>query len=91
MSELQLPEDEAFVLCHWEMQAVAEGMLISEDAASDLLIRAEEQGRIEIVGTSKFAGVRCDGLWLVVVGRQRITDATHEWQTLRAMEAQLRE
>jgi hypothetical protein len=89
MSELQLPEDEAFVLCHWAMQAVAEGMLISEDAAMDLLIRAQEQGRLEILGTSRFAGVQCDGKWLIIAGRDRITEATHEWQTLRAMEAQL--
>jgi hypothetical protein len=82
----QLPEDEQFVLCHWAVQAVAEAMLIDYDAAFDLLSGAQEAGRLSICGTSMFAGVMVDGKWVVVEGRERITAATHEWQTLRALE-----
>lgn len=89
MSDLQLSEDEQYVLCHWASQAVAEGMLISEDAAVDLLAAACDAGRLSILGNSYFAGVQCDGKWLVVEGRARLTAVTREWQTLRAMEAEL--
>jgi hypothetical protein len=85
----RLTPDEQFVLCWWSVQALAEELKISEDAAEALLEAAYHEGRIQILGTSMFAGVQCDGRWVVVEGRTRITEATHEWQTLRAMKHQL--
>jgi hypothetical protein len=35
------------------------------------------------------AYVQCDGRWVVVEGRARLTLATREWQTLRHMQRQL--
>jgi hypothetical protein len=87
----RLTDDEQYVLCWWSVQALAEAMLISEDAAQDLLEAAHAKGRVQILGTDRFAGIQVDGQWIVVEGRDRITAATHEWQTLRAMERQLAE
>jgi hypothetical protein len=85
----RLTDDEQFVLCWWSVQALAEALLIAEDAAKDLLEGAYDQGRVQILGNSYFAGVQVDGRWIVVEGRTRITQATHEWQTLRALERDL--
>jgi len=41
--------------------------------------------------TATSPGVACDGRWILVEGRARITQATREWQTLRAMKHQLAE
>jgi hypothetical protein len=87
----RLTEDEQFVLCHWAVQAVAEGMLITEDQATDLLKHANDAGRLAILGNRHFAGVQCDGQWLVVEGRARLTAATHEWQTLRELEREFQQ
>jgi hypothetical protein len=84
-----LTADEQFVLCWWSVQALAEELLIAEDAAKDLLEAAYEQGRVEIRGNDHFAGVQCDGRWIVLEGRARITQATREWLTLRDLERQL--
>ena len=86
-----LPADEQFVLCWWSVQALAEELLISTDAAADLLEAAYAKGRVQILGNDYFAGVQCDGKWILVEGRARITQATREWQTLRAMKRQLAE
>jgi hypothetical protein len=72
----RLTVDEQFVLCTWSVQALAEELAISEEAATDLLEAAYAQGRIQILGNSYFAGVQCDGRWVVVEGRARITQAT---------------
>jgi hypothetical protein len=85
----RLPVDEQVVLATWSVDAVADELQISFDAAKDLLESAYHQGRIQILGNSHFAGVACDGRWLVVEGRANLTRATREWQTLRAMERQL--
>jgi hypothetical protein len=85
----QLPVDEQFVLCTWSVDALADELNISFEAATDLLEAAYAQGRIQILGNSFFAGVQCDGRWLVVEGRANLTRATREWQTLRALERQL--
>jgi hypothetical protein len=85
----QLPEDEQFVLSHWAVQAVAAGMFIDDDQATELLRNAHEAGRLEIAGNNHFAGVQVDGQWIVVEGRARLTEATNEWQTLKAMEQDL--
>ena len=61
-----------------------------EDAAEELL-EAYVKGRVQILGNDYFAGVQCDGKWILVEGRARITQATREWQTLRAMKHQLAE
>jgi hypothetical protein len=87
----RLPPDEQYVLCHWSVEALADELAIAFDAAADLLEAAYAQGRIEIVGNGYFAGVQCDGRWVVVEGRANLTRATREWQTLRAMEHQLEE
>jgi hypothetical protein len=84
----RLPDDELFVLCTWAVQAVAADLGISEDDAYALLGAAEAQGRIQVLGNSYFTGVQVDGRWVVVEGRARLTLATREWQTLRAMERQ---
>jgi hypothetical protein len=84
----KLPVDELYVLCHWSVQALAADLAIAEDAAADLLEAAYDQGRVQILGTSMFAGVQCDGRWVVVEGRARLREATREWQALRAMERQ---
>jgi hypothetical protein len=86
-----LTADEQFVLCWWSVQALAEELLISADAAEELLEAAYAKGRVQILGNDYFAGVQCDGAWIVVEGRARITQVTHEWQTLRALERQLAE
>jgi hypothetical protein len=85
----QLTGDEQYVLCWWSVQAVADELAISTDAATDLLEAAYAKGRIQILGNDMFAGVQCDGRWLVVEGRANLTRATQEWQTLRALERQL--
>ena len=85
----RLTVDEQFVLCTWSVQAVAEDLKISEEAATDLMEAAYHQGRIQILGNGMFAGVQVDGRWVVVEGRANLTRATQEWQTLRAMERQL--
>jgi len=84
----RLPADEQYVLCHWSVEALADELKISYDAAADLMEAAYAQGRIEIVGNGYFAGVQCDGRWVVVEGRANLTAATREWQTLRALERQ---
>ena len=84
----KLTSDEQFVLCQWSVDALADDLKIPVDAAASLLEAAWDQGRIEIMGNSMFAGVVCDGRWVIVEGRQRITAATREWQALRAMERQ---
>jgi hypothetical protein len=89
--DLQLPEDEQYVLCHWAVQAVAADLGIDEDQALALMGSAQGQGRVQILGNGYFAGVQCDGRWLVVEGRARLTLATREWQTLRAMEREFEE
>jgi hypothetical protein len=86
-----LTGDEQFVLCWWSVQALAEELLISTDAATELLEAAYAKGRVQILGNDYFAGVQCDGKWILVEGRARITQATREWQTLRAMKHQLAE
>jgi hypothetical protein len=91
MSEDHLPVDEQFVLATWSVRALAEELFISEEAATDLLEAAYSQGRVQILGTSMFAGVICDGRWLVVEGRDNLTRATREWQALQAMERQFHE
>jgi hypothetical protein len=83
-----LPVDEQFVLAHWSVEALADELKISFDAAKDLMEAAYEQGRIQILGNGYFAGVQCDGRWLVVEGRANLTRATSEWQALRFMERQ---
>jgi DNA-binding transcriptional regulator LsrR (DeoR family) len=87
----RLPVDEQYVLAHWSVEALAEELKISEEAATDLLEAAYAQGRVQILGNDYFAGVQCDGRWVVVEGRANLTAATREWQTLRAMERQLEE
>jgi hypothetical protein len=87
----RLPVDEQFVLCTWSVDALADELKISFEAATDLLEAAYHQGRIQILGNSYFAGVQCDGRWLVVEGRANLTRATQEWQTLRAMEREFEE
>jgi hypothetical protein len=82
----KLPPDEQDVLCHWAVTAVAESMLITRDQALDLLVNAHEAGRLDIAGNRHFVGVQVDGKWIVVVGRGRLTEATHEWVTLRDLE-----
>jgi hypothetical protein len=84
-----LPSDELFVLCTWAVQALAAELAIDEGDAYALLARAEAQGRIQVLGNSYFTGVQCDGKWVVVEGRARLTLATREWQTLRHMQRQL--
>jgi len=86
-----LPSDEVVVLGTWACQALADELVISEEEAKDLLAAAYAQGRVQVLGTSMFAGVQCDGRWVVVEGRANLTAATREWQTLRAMERQLEE
>ena len=87
----RLPDDELLVLCTWAVQAVAADLGIDEDDAYGLLGAAEAQGRIQVLGNSYFAAVQCDGRWVVVEGRARLTLATREWQTLRHMQRQLDE
>jgi lipid-binding SYLF domain-containing protein len=84
----RLPVDEQYVLCVWSVDAVAGKLACSFDDAADLLEAAYAQGRIQIMGNGMFAGVACDGRWLVVEGRANLTRATREWQALRAMERQ---
>jgi hypothetical protein len=86
-----LPPDEQVVLCTWSVDALADGLAISFDDAYDLMEAAYHQGRIQILGNDMFAGVQCDGRWLVVEGRANLTRATQEWVTLREMEEQLRQ
>jgi hypothetical protein len=85
----RLPDDELFVLCTWAVQAVAAELRISEDDAYEAMAAAEAQGRVQVLGTSMFAGVQVDDRWVVVEGRARITQATHEWVTLRNLEHDL--
>jgi hypothetical protein len=83
-----LPIDELYVICQWSVQALADELLISEEAAKDLLEAAYNQRRVQVLGTSMFAGVMVDDRWIVVESRERIREATREWQALRAMERQ---
>jgi hypothetical protein len=83
-----LPSDEVVVLGTWACQALAAELAISEEEAKDLLAAAYDQGRVQVLGNSYFAGVQCDGRWVVVEGRARITAATREWQTLRHLQCQ---
>jgi hypothetical protein len=87
----RLPADEQYVLCHWSVEALADELKISFEAAADLMEAANAQGRIEIIGNGYFAGVTCDGRWVVVEGRANLTRATREWQTLRVLERQFEE
>jgi hypothetical protein len=84
----RLPVDEQYVLCQWSVQAVAADLGIGEADAADLLEAAYTQGRVQILGTSMFAGVQVDGQLVVIEGRSRLTQATSEWQALRALERQ---
>jgi hypothetical protein len=84
----RLPDDELFVLCTWAVQAVAADLGTDEDDAYALLGAAEAQGRIQVLGTSMFAGIQVDGRWVVVEGRANLTAATREWQMLRHMQRQ---
>jgi hypothetical protein len=84
----RLPIDEQFVLCTWSVQALAAELLISEEAATELLEAAYAQGRVQILGNGYFCGVQVDGRWIIVEGRANLTAATREWQTLRALERQ---
>jgi hypothetical protein len=86
-----LPADELFVLCTWAVQAVAADLGIDEDDAMALMASAQGEARVQILGNAYFAGVQVDGRWVVCEGRARLTLATREWQTLRAMERQLTE
>jgi hypothetical protein len=85
----RLPPDEQFVLAHWGVEALADELQISYDAAKDLLEAAYSQGRVQMIGNSSVAGVQVDGRWVVVESRARITEATREWLTLRHMQRQL--
>jgi len=87
----RLPPDEQFVLCHWSVEALADELKISYEAAGDLMEAAYAQGRIQIIGNTYFCGVACDGRWVVVEGRANLTLKTREWQALRAMERQFEE
>ena len=87
----RLSVDEQFVLCTWSVDALADELKISFEAATDLLEAAYAQGRIQILGNSYFAGVQCDGRWLVVEGRDNLTRKTREWQALRELERQFEE
>jgi formylmethanofuran dehydrogenase subunit C len=78
MADHLLPPDEQYVLCHWAVQAVAAGMFITDDQATDLLRNANDAGRLAITGNNHFAGVQVDGQWVVVEGRARLTEATRE-------------
>jgi hypothetical protein len=84
----RLPPDEQDVLCHWSVNEVAESMLITREQALDLLVNANEAGRLSIAGNRHFVGVQVDGKWIVVVGRDRLTAATNEWVTLRELDRQ---
>jgi hypothetical protein len=76
------------VLCHWACEALAAELGISVDDARAALATAEAQGRVQVLGTSMFAGVQCDDRWVVVEGRANLTRATGEWLALLAMERQ---
>jgi hypothetical protein len=82
----KLPTDEQDVLCHWAVTDVAESMRITRDDALDLLANAHDAGRLTIMGNRHFVGVQVDDEWIVVVDRDRLTQATHEWVTLRELE-----
>jgi hypothetical protein len=84
-----LPDDELYVLCHWACEALAEALCISVDDARDALAIADAQDRIQVLGNAHIAGVQCDDRWVVVESRARITQATHEWVTLRNLEHDL--
>jgi hypothetical protein len=89
MSEPELlPPDEQFVLAHWSVEALADELQISYDAAKDLLEAAYSQGRVQMIGNSSLAGVTCDGQWVVVESRARLAESTREWQVLRHMKRQ---
>jgi hypothetical protein len=82
----RLPIDEQYVLCQWSVEALADELKIAEDAAAELLEAAYAEGRVQILGNGYFAGVQCDGRWVVVEGRANLTAATREWQMLRTMD-----
>lgn len=85
----RLPVDQQVILGKWSVEQVAENLAIDYDEARDLMERAFEQGRIQMLGTSQFAGVQVDGRWVLVVGRYQLQQAAHEWAALRAMERDL--
>ena len=85
-SELSTVEQN--ILAHHSVEALAEAMLISVDAACDLLFKANEAGRVAILGNDYFAGVQVDGQWIVVRGRDWLRQAAQEYATLRFMERQ---
>jgi hypothetical protein len=87
----RLPDDQQYILAHWSAQQVAEDLAIPFDDAVDLLERAYEQDRVQILGTSMFAGIRVDGRWVFVTGRHQLQQAAQEWATLRAMDRQFDE
>jgi hypothetical protein len=82
----QLPVDEQVVLGKWAVEAFAAEMGYDDDTARVGLEMAHRQGRVQMVGDAHTAGVLLDGRWVVVETRARLTEATHEWQTLRALE-----
>jgi hypothetical protein len=84
----RLPVDQQVILGAWSVQALADDLKISEEAARDLLEAAYAQGRVQMLGNSHFAGVAVDGRWVVVESRYQLQQAAHEWATLRAMERQ---
>jgi hypothetical protein len=91
MSADRLPDDELFVLGTWAAQKLAADLGVDQDDAYALLEAASAQGRVQVLGDSHVAGIAVDGRWVVVEARGRLTEATHEWQTLRHMKRQLEE
>jgi len=84
----QLPVDEQVVLGKWAVEMFAAEMGYDDAAARSGLELAYHQGRVQMVGDDHTAGVLLDGRMLVAETRARLTEATREWQTLRAMERQ---
>jgi hypothetical protein len=84
----RLPWDQQVVLGSWACDAVADDLGISYDDAKDLLAAAHEQGRVQMLGNSRIAGVAVDGRWVVVEGRYQLQQAALEWATLRMLDRQ---
>lgn len=84
----RLPIVEQNIIAYASVVALADSLLISTNDATDLLFRANEQGRIAIIGNNQFAGVQLDGKWLVVKDRDWLRRAAQEYVTLQAMERQ---
>ena len=89
----RLPWDQQVVLGHWACQAAAERWGLTYEQAKEILAAAYEYNpaRVQMLGTSMFAGVQVDGEWLFVESRARLQQAAQEWATLRAMERQFKE